>query len=82
MRRVASIPSTPRHADVHHDHVRTEVAGELDRLLAFRNGADDLDLLLGLEHGANHLREGQVVVGDQDSHRQLALTRVESAHVS
>ena len=63
--RVASMPLTRGHPDVHEHDVGGELLGLGDGVLAVLGLADDLDALLGLEHHDQPAAEQGVVVTDQ-----------------
>ena len=54
-----------RHADVHQHDVGALAAHELDRLLAVRGLADDLDVVLRVEQRAEPGADERLVVGQQ-----------------
>ena len=56
-----------RHRVVEDDQVRVELERLRERLHAVGSLADDLEVGLGLEHRADALPYGEVVVGDQDA---------------
>src|SRR5258706_13419520 len=53
------------HRDVHHDHVRHELAGDAYRLAAVADFGDDFDVRRGGEQRAQALAHHPVVVGEQ-----------------
>ncbi len=59
-------PAHPRHPHVHEHHVRSQLAGVLDRLLAAAGLANDLHPVLHVEGGVQALAGHRVVVDDQD----------------
>ena len=63
---VASIPSMPGHAQVHHDHVGPAALGERDRRLAVRRLADDADVRRAQQREAEPFAHDLVVVCEQD----------------
>ena len=67
IRRVASSPSSPRHADVHHDDLRQDAAGEVDGLAHVRRLAGDLQLVLGRDQRGETGADGGLVVGNEDA---------------
>ena len=67
MRRVLSIPSTLRHADVHQHDVGFERGRALGRLGAVAGLADDVEVRLA---GQDHAKSGAdqaLIVGEQDA---------------
>ena len=60
-------PVHARHPQVHQHHVGVVAAGELDRLLAVRGGADQLDPVEQPEQRAEALADHALVVGEQDA---------------
>ena len=66
MARVASMPLTLGHADVHQDDVRRELLGRGDGGVAVLGLADDLDAVLVLEDHRQAAAEQGVVVADHD----------------
>src|SRR4051794_9643254 len=67
--RVASMPSVPGHADVHHDDVRVEILGQMHGLGAGAGFADDLDIGgVGDDHLQGATDQG-VVVGEHNPDR-------------
>ena len=58
-----------RHADVHQDHVRAELAGEADSLGAVGGLADDREVGLRGEQGAEAFAHHRLVVSDQAGDR-------------
>ena len=73
MRRVASMPSTLGHADVHEHDVRAQLGGERHRLRAVAGLAHDLDARLLAQDHAKAGAHQRLVVGKQDAdHRSAA----------
>ena len=66
MHRVASIPLSLRHADVHDHHVRPQLQCQFDSLSAVLGFADDLHVRLRLEKAAQSVPHDRVIVRDQD----------------
>jgi hypothetical protein len=54
------------HGRVQQDHVRCELAGEGDGLLAVGRGPDDFDAVDPGQRGDQAVAEEQVIVGDDD----------------
>ena len=57
-----------RHADIHQDHVRTQLRGARDRFLPVHGLADDLDVGLAVQQGGEAGPDHALVIGDHDSH--------------
>ena len=69
MNRVASIPSSCGHLDVHHHDVGQRLADDVQRVAAVGGGADDLDAVERAEQGDQPVADDLVVVGDDDPDR-------------
>jgi hypothetical protein len=71
-------PVELRHADVHQDDVRLELAGELHRLGAVGRLADHVEVVLGVEDHPEAGADEGLVVGDEDARHALTLSRSSS----
>ena len=73
--RVASMPSMPRHPDVHQDDVGAGPRGSVDRRRAVAGLADDVEVGLGVDHHAEPGAHQRLVVDEDDADRRWSSSR-------
>ena len=56
-----------RHVEIDHDRIRLELIRELDRIEPVCGDADDPQVRLAVDDGAQRIDETRVVVGEQDA---------------
>jgi hypothetical protein len=61
--------------DVHHDDVGLEGPGAGDRFGDAAGLGDDLEVVVGLEHGPQAAADDLVVVDEQDAHRHVLVSQ-------